>query len=227
LYLLGTMAFDELLVFQQRLADEVCEHGAPALICCEHRLLITVGRSGSHAHMDLDRTNRMHSTWPVRWVGRGGGCWFHAPGQLAIYPVLPLRLLALGVRDYVEHLQLSLQQTLLEFGVASQTHGADVLVGERPIACVGAAVRDWVTMFGAILNVNPDLSPHRVVRAGAELLPMTSLQRECRRPFRIGHVRERFVEHFVARFGFADTLFFSGHPSLSRKARIDACPAAR
>jgi lipoyl(octanoyl) transferase len=226
-YLLGTLEFDETLAFQRRLADEVAEGGTPALICCEHPPLVTVGRSGSHAHMDLDLTNRAHRAWPVRWVNRGGGCWFHSPGQMALYPVLPLQRLGLGVREYVNRLQLCILEVVRELGVPGGASGPDVLVGMRPVACIGAAVRDWTTYFGAILNVNPDLYHHRLVRAGPRHLPMTSLQRECRRPFRIGHVRERLVEHFIARFQFADTLFFSGHPSLGRRARIDALTAAR
>ena len=226
-YLLGTLRFEDVLAFQHRLADEVAMGGTPALVCCEHPALVTVGRSGSHAHMDLDPNNRTHRAWHVRWVNRGGGCWFHSPGQLAIYPILPLKRLELGVRGYVARLQAALVLTARELGIAPHAAGAEVFVGTRPIACVGASVCDWTTYFGAILNVNPDLLPHRLVRTGSKNLPMTSLQRECRRPFRPSHIRERFIEHFVAEFGLGDTLFFTGHPSLVRGAAAHALPAAR
>ena len=58
--------------------------------------------------------------------------------------------------------------------------------------------------------------------AGPDDGPMTSLERQRRGPVRMALVRERFAEHFAARFPFARTTFFSDHPSLGRKARSDA-----
>jgi lipoyl(octanoyl) transferase len=177
--------------------------------------------------MELDLSDRVQRFWPVRWVNRGGGCWFQTPGQLAVYPILPLQRLGLPVYDYLRRLQSSLLLLVREFGMAPHAVGADVFVSHRPIACVGAAVRDWTTYFGAIVNVNPDLLPFRYVRTGRRHPPMTSLQRECRRPFRPGHVRERLIEHLVAQLGLGEALYFTSHPALSRKAFVDAITAAR
>jgi lipoate-protein ligase B len=99
-------------------------------------------------------------------------------------------------------------------------------IGNRPIAALGAAVRDWVTYYGGWLNVNPDLELFRQVRCGRRGDgPMTSLERERRGPLRPSLVRERLLEHFTARFGFARTALFFDHPSLCRKAPSDALPA--
>jgi hypothetical protein len=38
-------------------------------------------------------------------------------------------------------------------------------------------------------------------------------------------VRERFIEYFSERFGFARTSLFFDHPALSRKASADAVAA--
>ena len=96
-------------------------------------------------------------------------------------------------------------------------------VGGRPIAGIGVAVHDWVSYFGFSFNVNPDLQLFRLVRwARKEGEPMTSLERERRGRLRPSMVRERLLEHFVARFPFSRTSLFSEHPMLARKAVSDA-----
>jgi len=81
------------------------------------------------------------------------------------------------------------------------------------------AVQDWVTYYGAILNINPTLTPFRLVRCGGPREePMTSVERELRGPFRPALVRERLLEHFASEFGFVRTTLFFDHPLLTRKA---------
>jgi lipoyl(octanoyl) transferase len=152
-------------------------------------------------------------------VNRGGGCWLHLPGQLAVYPILPLPRHGLGVRDYLVRLQQVLVQLLDDFGVRGQTRAdqAGVWVGSRPIGAVGVAVRDWVTYFGLAFNINPDLVPFRSIQTGgAGDGPMTSLERERHGPLRPSLVRERLLEHFAARFSFERTALFFNHPLLER-----------
>jgi lipoate-protein ligase B len=92
-------------------------------------------------------------------------------------------------------------------------------VGNRLLAGVGVAVRDWVAYFGVALNVHPDLAPFRLIRNGGwEDGPMTSLERERHGPLRPALVRERLLEHFSAAFGFGRTALFFAHPLVRRPA---------
>jgi lipoyl(octanoyl) transferase len=230
IYMLGSVEFDAALAFQRRLVYEVAgERRRAALILCEHRpSLITVGRQGSRVHIRCDPEELRARQWRVRWVNRGGGCLLHMPGQLAIYPVLALDRLGLGVQEYLEALQQVVIMTLADFGVRAERGGErpGVSVGGRLIAGLGVAVRDWVTYYGAYLNVNPALVPFRLVSCGGpERLPMTSVERERRGRLRPALVRERLLEHFTALFAFPRTALFSDHPSLNRKARADAVAA--
>ncbi len=52
----------------------------------------------------------------VRWVNRGGGCVLHAPGQLAIYPIVPLAWHRWTVGEYLRRFRQALTQTLDELG---------------------------------------------------------------------------------------------------------------
>lgn len=227
-YLLGPVEFEAALALQRLLVYHVGgSRDQAALVLCEHPPLITVGRHGSWAHVLCEPDELKHRGWPVRWVNRGGGCLLHVPGQLAVYPVLPLDQLGLGLQAYLDRLQRVLADVLDDFqvlGEASPGH-AGVRAGGRLVAAVGVAVRDWVTYYGAAFNINPDLELFRLVRCGGSGEgPMTSLERERRGPLRPALVRERLVEHFAARFGFGRVALFSSHPALIRKAPSDAVP---
>ncbi len=225
-YLLGLVEFEAALGLQRRLVYNVAgDRNTASLILCEHPPLITVGRHGSWAHIFCEPNELRARGWPVRWVNRGGGCLLHVPGQLAIYPILPLDQLGLGLQVYLDRLHEVVMALLDDFSIRGETRPAQagVWIGSRPIAGSGVAVRDWVTYYGAFLNINPDLSFFRLLRsAGSEGGTMTSVERERRGPLRPSLVRERFLEHFAARFGFAETYLFFDHPSLQRKAPADA-----
>ncbi|MCI0456778.1 MAG: hypothetical protein L0Z62_07350, partial [Gemmataceae bacterium] len=110
--------------------------------------------------------------------------------------------------------------TLADFSVRAVTRPdrAGVWAAGRPVAGVGVAVRDWVTWYGAFLNVNPDLVPFRSVRSGPGEAPMTSLARERHGPVRMALVRQSLVGHLAYEFGFARPSVFFSHPTLDRHA---------
>jgi lipoyl(octanoyl) transferase len=225
-YLLGSVDFEAALTLQRQLIYHVAgDRTRAALVLCEHPPLITVGRHGSRAHILCEPEELRARRWQVRWVNRGGGCLLHLPGQLAVYPILPLDRLGLGLQEYLDRLHQVLAALVADFDVGGVTRPgqAGVWVGARPVAGVGVAVRDWVTYYGAAVNVNPDLEPFRRVRWGGPADgPMTSLERERRGPLRPSLVRERLLEHFVARFPYGRTSLFSDHPALGRRAPSDA-----
>src|SRR6266852_2171827 len=194
-YLLGLVDFEAALALQRRLAYEVAgQRNTAALLLCEHPPLVTIGRQGSWRHILCAPDELKARRWPVRWVNRGSGCVLHHPGQLTIYPILALDRLGLGLRSYLERLQQVLIALLDDFSVRAQMHpiNTSIWTGGRPIADFGVAVRDWVTYFGAVLNVNPDLEEFRLVRTGGSAGGiMTSLARERHGPVRPSLVRER------------------------------------
>jgi lipoyl(octanoyl) transferase len=215
-YLLGNVDFDAVLRLQRRLQFEVGgDRRQAALIVCEHAPLVTVGRQGSRSHIRLEPEELHCRGWPIRWVSRGGGCLLHVPGQLAVYSVLALE--GLGIAEYVHLLGATIGDLLADFSVAGElrSDSAGVWAGGRLLAAVGVSVRDWVTGYGAYVNIHPSLDLFRHVTAAPdETLPMTSLERERGGPVRSSLVRERLVEHFRLRFGFARIALFSDHPAL-------------
>lgn len=222
-YLLGTVDFETILQLQRRLHYEVSgnrEQGC--LILCEHPPIITVGRQGSRAHVLLEPEELRVRDWRVRWVNRGGGAWLHLPGQLAVYPILALDHLELDLHSYLQRLSQVAQAVLGEFSLRGSIRADKngVRVNDRLLAAMGVAVKDWVSYFGAIFNINPDLEFFRHVRCGGmREPPMTSLERERRGRLQATLVRERFVEQFQTQFGFARVSLFTDHAALRNRRR--------
>jgi lipoyl(octanoyl) transferase len=225
-YLLGQIEFGAALALQRRLAYEVSgDRSSACLLLCEHPPTLSIGREGSRRHIDQDAVEFRSGVWPIRWVNRGGGCILHVPGQLAIYPVFPLDHLQLGVHDFLMRIDKVLVNLLGNFGVAAdpKPEVQCIAVRNRPIAHIGIAVRNWVSYFGAFININPDLELFRIVQADPRLVPrMTSLERERHGPLRTSLVREQAIELFAKMFAFDRIVLFTDHPMLGRKASRNA-----
>lgn len=206
-YLLPLTPWSEAVALQQRLVYEVS--GVPrnraALILCEHHPIITVGRQGSMRHVRIPDEERRAADLDIRWSNRGGGCWLHWPGQLVAYPIVPLCPRSFGLERYRSLLYDTLVAVLDEFEIAGarDLQATGVRVGDRDIAHVGVAVKQWVAYHGCVLNVCAPLDRFDGVQANPLAdRPMTSMFRERRLPIRTTTVRESFLRHFMSCFGF-------------------------
>lgn len=220
-YLLGTLSIDAAQALLHRLAYEVAgDPACAAVVVCDHPHEITVGREGSQAHIHSRR-------WPVRWVARGGGVILHAPGQVACYPVLPLDRMRVTPAEYVAGLCAVVGDLLAGFGVKADVEAAAVRVNGRRVAHFGVAVRNWVTSYGFVLNVAPDLELFRDVHCDGDPLPVTSLQRECPSRVRVPAVRQRLLELLARRFDLGRLSVFHHHPTFLPRTPLHALPARR
>lgn len=227
-YLLGSLEFDVLLALQRRLVYDVGgDRDTAAVILCEHPPGITIGREGSRAHIRPCPEELQARGWPVRWVSRGGGTLLHLPGQVACYPILPLNTLGLTAARYLEELQAVVLDLLADYSLTGSrdTDPPGVRINGRRVAHIGVAVRDWVSCFGLVINVDPDLEPFRLVRCDGDAVSMTSLQREAATRVRVTGVRQRLVELLTVRFRFDRVSIFHTHPGvLPRPTRHVAAP---
>lgn len=227
-YLLGTTEFEAAWVLQRRLAFDVSgamETGA--VIVCDHPPGLTIGREGSRAHVRLTPEELAARQWGVQWVARGGGCVLHVPGQVCVYPILPLTTLGLTPGGYVAALTAVAADLVAGFGVQPEIDAAvpGVCVRRRRVAHVGVAVGSGVTSFGVVLNVSPDLELFRDVDADGDPTPVTSLQRECPVRVRIQAVRQRMLELLAARFGFGRLSVFHNYPTFPTRVPRHAITA--
>jgi len=121
-FLLGQVDFDVALALQQRLVEQSRDRddGQVTLLLCEHPTLITVGRGGSPGDVAMQSSLVRSRQIEVRWVNRGGGCLMHCPGQLAIYPIVPLRWHGFSVGEFLRRFQAGIIETLDDLNVPSR-----------------------------------------------------------------------------------------------------------
>jgi lipoyl(octanoyl) transferase len=229
-FLLGQIDFDVALALQQRLVEQSrdSDDGQITLLLCEHPTLITIGRSGSPGNVAMQSHLVRSRQIEVRWVNRGGGCLMHSPGQLAIYPIVPLRWHDLSVGEFLHRLQTGVIETLDDLNVptrpcrdanASKTETMSPVTGvwgrTGQLAALGVAVRHWITYYGAYLNVCPPMGLFRLVET--EHAPMSSLVAERCGPVRMPSVRSALVSRLAECFGCDRYHLYTGHPMLRRK----------
>jgi lipoate-protein ligase B len=169
-HLLGRVDFESVLALQQRLVFEAGESVGRQItvLICEHPEVLTIGRNGSRAHIRLSEQQLARRRLPIRWVGRGGGCILHAPGQLAVYPLVPLERLGWSVGGYMRRLQRGFADAFKALGVTSETRPSNSGIWGRKglLVAMGVAVRDWITYHGAFLNVSPAMNAFGYVDTG-------------------------------------------------------------
>ena len=229
-HLLGLVDFEVCLALQHRLVYEASgrRDGQISLLICEHPELITVGRSGSRAHIHCEPRQLVSQQIDVRWVNRGGGGIMHAPGQLAIYPIVPLEWHGFSVGEYLKRLQGGILATLDELGIAAQPRaGQHGLWGRSgQLVAMAAAVRNWTSYFGAYLNVCPELQLCRQVTSDPlGRSAVGTLVAERQQPVKMTSVREAVLRHVTAALGCDRFHLYSGHP-LWAEAQEIACESA-
>jgi lipoyl(octanoyl) transferase len=221
-YLLGLAEFEDVQALQRRLVYEFGEREGGAVILCEHPPTITVGRSGSRAHIRADDEELRACDIRVRWVNRGGGVVLHLPGQVAAYVILPLAPLGLDLQGYVDGLYQAIRDTLAEFDLSGSTRTGfpGVFLGEERVATVGVAVNRWIAYHGFTLNVGPFLAPYGLLEEagpGGRGLRQTSMEARRQRPAPMSKVREALVRRIEQTFGLERHVVFTDHPMIRRK----------
>lgn len=221
-YLLGPLEFESALALQQRLVFEASgdPEGQITLLVCEHPPLVTIGRQGSRGDVQIDSDELERKRLEVRWTNRGGGTILHLPGQLAIYPIVPLAWHGWTPGEYLRRLHEGLLESLQQFGIAAQVLPDRAGVWGRTglLAAVGVAIKTGVSYFGAYVNVDPLMASVRRVRTDSiTRQPMSGLAVERRHGVRMTAVREAVVRHLAAALGADRYHIHSRHPLLVRK----------
>jgi lipoyl(octanoyl) transferase len=226
-YMLGLVDFAELQQLQRRIVYDLGEQGGAVLILCEHPPTISVGRSGSRAHIVADDDVLQGMGIRLHYVNRGGGCVLHLPGQLAAYLFMPLDGCGLTLQAYLDRLHSIIVQVLEEFDVsgASRPDLPGIFSGPARIATVGVAVNRWIAYHGLTLNVGPYLELFEFLDEpgiGGAPLRQTSMESRRQRATPMPKVRESLIRKVEEAFGLQRSHFFTQHPQIRRKVLTHA-----
>jgi lipoyl(octanoyl) transferase len=222
-HLLGLVDFDAALALQERLVFEISGRNdcQGALLLCEHPPVITLGREASIADVLADEADLKSAGIELRWISRGGGAYVHVPGQLAVYPVLPLDRLGIGVCEHRRRLEDALIAACRDQRIPARSRAHEPGLWSRAgqIAYFGASVKSWVSSHGMHLNVDPDPAFAGLVRPNPAGERSTSLQAQRVRRTSMPSVRESVLRHVAEQFGYERYHVYTGHPLLKRSTR--------
>ncbi|MHA6719921.1 lipoyl(octanoyl) transferase LipB [Sphingomonas sp. RS6] len=170
--------YGEALASMEARAAALTRHEAGELVwLLEHPPVYTAGTSADPLEM-------LDPRFPVHRTGRGGRYTYHGPGQRIGYLVLDLRERRRDVRNYVHAVEGWVIAALAECGIeafrAPGRIGIWTLDGgvEAKIGAIGVRIRQWVTLHGFAVNLNPDLTHFSgIVPCGIADFPVTSAAR--------------------------------------------------
>jgi lipoyl(octanoyl) transferase len=193
---LGRQAYEPVWRAMQRFTDARDADTTDELWLVEHDPVFTLGQAGKPEHVLLP------GDIPVLQVDRGGQVTYHGPGQLVLYPLLDLKRLKLGVREYVQRIEQVVIDTLADWNIEGRRRdGAPgVYVNDAKVAALGIRVRRGCAFHGLAFNVAMDLEPFRRINpcgfAGLEVTSMLDLGG----PSSLDAVKPALLEHVAARF---------------------------
>ncbi|WP_157476105.1 lipoyl(octanoyl) transferase LipB [Lysobacter sp. Root690] len=163
----------------------------------EHDPVFTLGQAGKDEHV------LMPGDIPVIHVDRGGQVTYHGPGQIVLYPLLDLRRLKVGVREYVDRIEQAVIDTLAEWNIegARKDGAPGVYVAGAKVMALGIRVRRGCTFHGLAFNIAMDLSPYqRINPCGYQGLQVTSVL-DLGGPSGMEQVKPVLVAQLARQFG--------------------------
>lgn len=161
----GLIPYKEAVDRQIKNVHEVIGGGEERIIFCSHPPVVTLGRSTRSGD---------NFGWQGECVevSRGGRATYHGPGQIIVYPILSLnkeslkrkkrdiwhylRTLEMAIVKVLEIYDLKAQGKSLHESLQGEEQATGVWVGDKKIASVGVAIKNWVTYHGAAINVDYD-----------------------------------------------------------------------
>lgn len=180
---LGRKPYREVLELQRSLRLGRLDGTVPndILLLVEHEPVYTLGRGTHQESLPLSIDQLRDRGADVVEIERGGDVTWHGPGQLVGYPILDLSRHREDLHWYLRTLEQALIDGLDAMQVRAERRPGKtgVWTAGRKIASIGVHVKQWVTLHGFALNVQPDLDWFTmIVPCGIHGVEMTSLRRE-------------------------------------------------
>ena len=194
---LGVLAYKESLDRQFIEHQRVVDGGKPVFILVEHPPVLTLGKNADLRHLKSDFATLTAQGVSVIETDRGGEVTAHVPGQLVVYPIIPITRLGLSPRRYVNLLEEAVIRVLkgydLESGRDAEHPG--VWVGTSKVCALGIRIRTRVAMHGLALNVNNDFELFEsIIPCGIHSRGVTSIQKELGHSVPLNDVKLLLVE---------------------------------
>lgn len=202
---LGLVPYEPALRLQERLAQARAENRiSDVLLLLQHLPVFTIGRFRGESEIVAPPEVMRREGIEMFQINRGGSITYHGPGQLVGYPILNLKELELGVRDYIRRLEEVIIRVLADFGIVGQRNPQypGVWLGEKKICSLGINVSRHITTHGFALNVSTNLRHFDYINpCGIRGAVMTSMSEVIGHPVDVLATTAPLLKHFSAVFG--------------------------
>lgn len=181
---LGRRDYRDVLALQRELRLQRLDGSLPndLLLLVEHEPVYTLGRSTAATSLPGGLDALRATGADLVEIERGGDVTWHGPGQLVGYPIIDLTGHRADLHWYLRTLEAVLIEALGTLAIPAERNPGrtGVWVRGRKIASIGVHVKQWVTLHGFAVNVDPDLRWFEaIVPCGIHGVEMTSVAREA------------------------------------------------
>lgn len=194
---LGQKPYEPLLQ-QMRELHAAVQQGAPGKVwLVEHEPVYTAGRATPKEDLGPG----------IVPIERGGKITYHGPGQLTVYPIVPLP--KRDLRDWLRRIETFGVRIAASFGLQAEpsVDGTGVFAAGRKFASIGVAVKRWVNLHGIGINVAVPAAPWQKVRpCGLSPDIMTDLSTACGRPISMQEAADHATAAVSVLLGDSDPL---------------------
>lgn len=204
---LGKCEYREALAIQVKLLEKRQKGEIEdTLIILEHPPVITLGNQAEKSNIIASEEYLAQQGIDIIETNRGGDVTYHGTGQIVGYPIVDIRNLKIGVRDFVNGLEeVFIQLLQQEFGIdAKRDYGhTGVWIDNSKILAIGLAVKRGVTMHGFAFNVNTNLQHFNfIVPCGITDKGVTSVEKIMGKTYSIVDMNKKVVDYFVKVFNY-------------------------
>jgi len=204
---MGRTFYKSSLLFQEKIVEDKINNSLSKdfLIFTEHEPVITLGKRGGKEFILREKPFLKKNNVSIIETSRGGLATCHLPGQAVFYPILNLKNLNIGIKEYSFKLMDSIEAFLKKYNVkSSRTENyPGVFVNNKKIASIGLSIKKNICFHGLSININNDNSLFDcIVACGLKDISMTRLCDETALKLSMDKVKIDFLDSFVKIFGF-------------------------
>ncbi|MDY0133203.1 MAG: lipoyl(octanoyl) transferase LipB [Desulforegulaceae bacterium] len=204
---MGRTFYKYSLLFQEKIVEEKIKNflSKDFLLFTEHEPVITLGKRGGKEFVLREKPFLKKNNVSIIETSRGGLATCHLPGQAVFYPILNLRGLNIGVREYSSKLMDTIEDFLKKYKVKSfrTENYPGVFVNNKKIASIGLSIKKNICFHGLSININNDNSLFDcIVACGLKNVVMTRLCDETDMEINMDKVKTDFLDSFVKVFEF-------------------------
>ena len=166
---LGRISYSDGLKLQKKFIEQSRDAGSCYLLGLEHESVITLGLGAKDEDVLVPFHILEQKNIEVIWVKRGGKVTCHSPGQIVIYPIVPLKKLKISVRQYIYLLEDTTRTFLEYFGIDCLARNPKIPTGvytqRGKIAFFGINIQKNIACHGLSINISNDLSLFSLIRS--------------------------------------------------------------